>query len=100
MSKSDYQFWRYYKGREFMHLGFEGLVGDEAIIQRCVEGGKETIKRPDKSVIALIHIKGATITPSAMRIIKKIGLTTQPKFIRSAIIGNTGLVTILIQIYI
>lgn len=99
MPKGEYQFWRIYKGIEYMHLEFTDLTAEEAIV-RARDGRIETCKRPDTSVLALVVATRSNITPLALRDIRAEGLKTQSKFIRSAIVGSTGLTHLLTRLYI
>lgn len=92
--------WKHYRNVEYIEIDFTGLQKDEGFI-RCVANAVEMgLQRSDKSVRALVYLKGSKTSPNAVRTIKKLGKLVQPKLKKSALVGSVGIVSLLMKIYI
>lgn len=94
--------WTYHNNVEYIRIDFRKGQEDAdkraiKIIQESVQMGLE---REDKSIRALILVKGEKIKPETIRVMKKIGKEVQPKIKKSAIVGAVGLLSLLVRIYI
>lgn len=93
--------WKYYKDTEYIDIDFSNVLTDQDAIDLVTTSVKEGLKRPDKSIRALLSIqgKGRKVSPSAMRTIKVLGKEVQPKMHKSAIVGSVGMMTLLLKLY-
>jgi hypothetical protein len=91
--------WKHHLNTEYIRFDFSTLYSDELIVRLAAEALEMILKRPDKSVRALINTKGSKTSPKAMRSITELGKKVQPKIKKSAIVGSTGLLSVLLKIY-
>lgn len=92
--------WLYYKGIEYIRLDFSNLTDDETIIGMSRLTINDVLKRPDNSVLSLCYTKGVRTTPLVMRELQQVGKIVRPKLKKSACVGPTGLLVLLLRIYI
>lgn len=84
---------------EYIHIDCSGL-DDTSFAQRTREAVNHGLKRPDRSVRALVIARNTKITPNGMRIISAEGKKVQPKLKKSALVGSVGLFSVLAKMYI
>ncbi|WP_194766823.1 hypothetical protein [Tamlana sp. I1] len=92
--------WKHVNNIEYIFIDFTGLNDEKKFIQLVEDSVMEAMKRPDKSVRAMVYLKNSTASPKAIRVIKKLGKQVQPKLKRSVVIGSMGIVSLLMKIYI
>lgn len=92
--------WRHYEGVEYIEINFTGLTSDEEVINYVSTALEMGLQRPNKSIRALVYAYKMKTSPVAMRTIKVLGKQVQPKIKKSAIVGASGILSLLMKIYI
>ncbi|MBW1298598.1 STAS/SEC14 domain-containing protein [Aquimarina litoralis] len=92
--------WKHRMNVEYIEIDFSGLHTEEEVIQCVSDAAEMGLQRYDKTVRALVYAKGMKTSPKAMRTIKKLGKTVQPKLKKSALVGSVGIVSLLMKIYV
>jgi hypothetical protein len=92
--------WKYYQGIEYIDIDFSGLYSDEQIIDYVSKAVEMGLQRSDKSVRAFVNVHQMKTSPTAMRSIKILGKQVQPKLKKSVVVGPSGIISLLMRIYI
>ena len=92
--------WKYHDNVEYIEIDFSGLTTDEEVINYVFKAVDMGMKRPDKSIRAFVYAHQMRTSPLAMRTIKILGKQIQPKMKKSVIVGSSGILSLLMKIYI
>ena len=92
--------WKHYDNVEYIEIDFSGLTTDDEIIGYVYEAVEMGMQKPDKSIRAFVYAHRMKTSPKAMRTIKMLGKQVQPKMKKSVIVGSSGILSLLMKIYI
>ena len=92
--------WKHYDNVEYIEIDFSGLTTDDEIINYVYEAVEMGMQKPDKSIRAFVYAYQMKTSPKAMRTIKMLGKQVQPKMKKSVIVGSSGILSLLMKIYI
>ncbi|CAL2059875.1 conserved hypothetical protein [Tenacibaculum sp. 190524A05c] len=92
--------WKHYENVEYIEIDFSGLTTDDEIIDYVLKAVDLGMRRPDKSIRAFVYAYQMKTSPRAMRTIKMLGKQVQPKMKKSVIVGASGILSLLMKIYI
>lgn len=92
--------WKYYENVEYIEIDFSGLTTEEEVINYVYKAVELGMQRPDKSIRAFVYAYQMKTSPFAMRTIKLLGKQIQPKIKKSVIVGSSGIISLLMKIYI
>lgn len=92
--------WLYYKGKEYIRLDYTNLTDGELIIEMTRLAVNDSLKRENNTVLSLACTQGVRTTPLVMRELKRLGKMVQPKLKKSACVGPTGMLLVLLKLYI
>ncbi len=92
--------WFFIQNKEFLKIDYTNVKDDELAVKIAQYAFSISSGRPDKSIRLLNIVNGSKMTPSGMREIVKIGKKVQPKIKRSAIVGSSGLLSVLLKLYV
>ncbi|NIJ43958.1 hypothetical protein FHR24_000397 [Wenyingzhuangia heitensis] len=96
----DYSYWAVYNNVKYLLIDFRNVTDDDLGIRILNNAYDKCSTSPDKSVIILGLVKGARLTPSALRKLIKTGVDVQPKIKKSAVVGAVGIIPLLFRVYI
>ncbi|KAB1069034.1 hypothetical protein F6U93_04580 [Tamlana haliotis] len=91
--------WRHHLNTEYIYIDFSGLSSDHEILDQIELAVAMGLERPDKSVRAMVSIKGARTNHGTTRQMAVLGKKVQPKIKRSVIVGSNGFMALLVKIY-
>ncbi|OBQ54687.1 hypothetical protein VQ01_11105 [Tamlana sp. s12] len=91
--------WKHHLNTEYIFINFSGLTTDREILNQIETAVAMGLERPDKSVRALVHIKGTRTNPGTTRKMAILGKMVQPKIKKSVLVGSSGFLSLLVKIY-
>lgn len=91
--------WKYHRNTEYILVDFSGLVSEDEFIKHVSDAVDMGMKRPDKSIRALMYVRDTKTTPRAIRKMAMLGKKVQPKIKKSVLVGSSGFVSLLLKVY-
>ncbi|AUS05995.1 hypothetical protein [Pseudotamlana carrageenivorans] len=91
--------WKYHLNTEYIYIDFSGLNSDKDILNQIEMAVAMGLERPDKSVRALVHFKGARTNPGTTRQMAILGKMVQPKIKKSVLVGSSDFLSLLVKVY-
>ncbi|MBU2951279.1 hypothetical protein KO493_11275 [Tamlana agarivorans] len=91
--------WKYHLNTEYIYVDFSGLETERQILDQIETAVAMGLERPDKSVRAMVSIKGLRTSPGTTRQMAVLGKKVQCKINKSVLVGSSGFVALLVKIY-
>lgn len=92
--------WSFKSKVDYLIVNYTDIREDFLAIEVAKKAYSMTKNLPDKSIRALILVKGGKISPKAMREIMVYGKESQVRVKKSAIVGVVGMASLLMRIYV
>ena len=89
--------WQEHKGTPVLFGDFNGVTRPEELTVAIEEGKRVVLNQPPKSLLSLLDVAGLRFTVETARLLKE-GMTQNTPYVKAtAVIGLSGLQTVLFQ---